>query len=251
MSIYENDFGDWYPILQPLIDSEFFIRTLYKIDEEYATNGNKNKLVLPVISEIFKAFRVTNPDNFKVLILGQDPYPEKNNATGIAFGIRENSARIPPSLQNLIHEIELSQGSLAIDFDYTLRSWCDQGVLLLNSSLTVVEGKPDSHSALWYPVMTLMLDYIVAKFPYHPLIVFGKKAESVLSNYTKQYSQVLTSPHPAAAAYGKSPGAIGSGVFKNANYILTNPDYRINKEAIIWDAVFLNINNIDNDEPPY
>jgi uracil DNA glycosylase len=95
----------------------------------------------------------------------------------------------------------------------------------------------------------MIVDYIVAAFPYHPVIVFGNKAYDILSDYTKQYSQILKSPHPAAAAYGKSPGAVGSGVFVNANYILTTPEYGINKDAVIWDTVYLNLNN--EDDAPY
>ena len=138
---------------------------------------------------------------------------------------------------------------MCIDFDITLHSWCSQGVLLLNSSLTVVEGKPSSHDHIWHKLTPYLIDYIVAAFPYHPIIAFGKKAESLLSEYTLKHSYVLKSPHPAAAAYGKSPGAVGSGVFTNCNLILTDPAYKLNKEPVIWDTIFLTLNN--EDDAPY
>jgi uracil-DNA glycosylase len=141
----KNLFGKWYEILEPVVESDFFKQTILSIEAEYMKSNTR---VLPDYHNVFRAFKETNPEDFKVLIIGQDPYPSHKHATGIAFGIPFTSTSIPPSLMNLRNEIELSMGSLAVDFDVTLESWCRQGVLLLNSSLTVIEGKPGSHAHL-------------------------------------------------------------------------------------------------------
>lgn len=229
---YEKDFGDWFEILKPVLQSELMETTMRKVEEEYYTNVNKQ--VLPAYQHIFRAFRETPASKFRCLILGQDPYPTPGDATGVAFAAPETALRMPKSLKNLVEELERQEDTMNPDFDITLEHWTRQGVLLLNSSLTVIERKAGAHKEIWKPLMTSMIDHIIAAFPYHPVITFGNQAREMLSPYAKGLIYHLHSPHPAAALYGKSPGAVGSNVFVNANQILQNPDYKLSKGPIDW-----------------
>lgn len=239
--------NDWYEVLKPVLTSELFIKTMRTVDEQYASPGI---MVSPSSHMIFRAFKECPIDKVKCILVGQDPYPDGINATGLAFGIPKKSSQIPLSLRNIIEEIVRTRpNSTSIDFDHTLESWAHQGVLLLNSALTVQKGKPNSHKNLWNPVVSSMLDYIVYRFPYHPLIVFGNDAKRILSEYTKKHSIVLFSPHPAASRYPNSAGAVGSDVFEHTNIILTKPLYKLNKQPIDWLTKFANIE--PKDEAPY
>ena len=233
------EFGDWWDVLLPVIESDLFEQTMREVEKFYYTSGSKK--VCPAFSSIWKAFKACPIDKFKCIVLGQDPYPDGYNATGLAFGIPENAVAIPLSLKNIMDELlRMNPGTLALDFDHTLESWAKQGVLLLNSSLTVLQHSPDSHRVVWEPLMKSIIDHLVAKHPYHPLVVFGAKARNMLSDYAKKYSLVLYSPHPASTRYG-GEGAVGSGVFHNTNLMLTDPQYRLNKEPIDWLMEFFDI----------
>lgn len=226
-----HDFGDWRDILGPVIESELMEWTLRQVENEY---GSGVKVCPGVYSDIFKAFTWTHAKDFKCLILGQDPYPNRVHATGIAFAVPNSIISIPPSLRNLYDEIERCTGRLMVNPDTSLGCWAKQGVLLLNSALTVQEGKPGSHKKYWDSLMSSMIDHIANAFPGHPLIAFGKEAEALITPFANEKMYVLRSPHPAAAVYGRSKGAIGSDVFAHANMILANPDYGVNKEEIDW-----------------
>lgn len=248
MEYYKSQFGTWYETLKPIIDSELFKNTTKTIEEKIYSSG---KLISPSYDKIFKAFEMCPIDNFKCIVLGQDPYPDGHNATGLAFGIPKKSSHIPPSLKNIMDELYRSNpGRLNVDFDHTLESWAKQGVLLLNSSLTVAQHEPGSHNAIWHPVVSSLLDYVVAKYPYHPLIIFGAQAKKMVSEYTKKYALILYSPHPASVRYGGT-GAVGSNVFVNANVILSNSSYNLNKEPIDWITEFTLFTKNNNNNAPY
>lgn len=243
------DFGDWYDLLEPVIQSEMFSDAVIETEKLYAFG---NKIISPPYHLIFRAFKMCPLEKFKCTIVGGEPYPDGKSATGLAFGVdSKRLMALPDSLQNIMNEIEASHPmNLVLDFDISLESWAKQGVLLLSANLTVEAHKPKAHTHIWHPVITAFLDHITAKFPYHPMLVFGELANTVISPYTKQYSQILYSPNPAAARYGSSPGAVGSNVFVHANYILTTPSYQINKPSIDWINEYHEIKD-SNDTAPY
>ena len=111
----------------------------------------KNKTICPPYDEIFNAFKYCSFSETKVVIFGQDPYFQKGIANGLAFSVRPNKP-IPSSLKNIYKEIENDVGK-SKNRDGCLKSWARQGVLLLNSSLTVQESKPGSHSNIGWDVL--------------------------------------------------------------------------------------------------
>ena len=132
---------EWVTILK----KEFAKKYFQKINNE-VKNCSINELLCPKRENIFKAFEKTTFSDLKIVILGQDPYHGKNQANGLAFAVNENH-KTPPSLRNIFKEIknDLNYNSQT---EKTLESWANQGVLLLNSSLTVILGNANSHGNL-------------------------------------------------------------------------------------------------------
>lgn len=129
---------DWLKV----IDKPLLEKALAAVKPLYAT-----KSIMPEYRNIFRAFALCNYNDLKVVMLSQDPYPQPNVATGIAFGCEKE---VQPSLEVLKNTcINLYIPHNLVTFDNTLESWCKQGVLMLNSSLTVEVGKPLSHIHIW------------------------------------------------------------------------------------------------------
>ncbi len=143
---YSELLKDWEPLLRDSVLDTVSMRLLIKkLQVEY-----KTKTIYPVKQDIFRAFKLTSFDETRVVILGQDPYPNKR-ASGLAFGNDLEIAQVPsPSLRLIESCIERSTyDGLNLNFDHSMVSWAKQGVLLLNSALTVVAGQPNSHALYW------------------------------------------------------------------------------------------------------
>ena len=138
---------EWVTIFK----KEFAKKYFQKINSEIK-NCNTNELLCPKRENIFKAFEKTNFTDLKIVILGQDPYHGKNQANGLAFAVNENY-KTPPSLRNIFKEIknDLNYNSQT---EKNLESWANQGVLLLNSSLSVRLGIANSHGNLGWDLFT-------------------------------------------------------------------------------------------------
>ena len=128
----------WDEILQDEFKKDYFTNLMNFIKNEY-----KEKTIYPKQNEVFNAFRYTDFDNVKVVILGQDPYHGPNQAEGLSFSV-SNEVLKPPSLQNIFKELESDLG-IPFPKHNSLKPWAKQGVLLLNAVLTVEEHKPTSH----------------------------------------------------------------------------------------------------------
>lgn len=179
---------------------------------------------LPESQNIFRVFSMPLQD-IKIVILGQDPYPNKGVPIGYAFAVAENIKK-PVSLRIIEKEV-------GHEIDKTLKHWIDQGVFLLNTALTVEVGKPDSHSAFWRPFTTHVLKVISSTID--PVwMLWGLNAikyEKLISNNSPAGSYILKTPHPASEAYqGGRAGFLGSNVFTKANNILNKQ----NKSLINW-----------------
>lgn len=217
----------WVDILWPVFSNPEFdahITRMYNVKhlDDFVHSANERYSLtktIPIYDDLFKAFRWCEPQYFKVLILGQDPYPNPENATGIAFGLPEDTSRMTSSLMNLFYEIERSYGKLTLGTDISLFSWAWQGVLLLNSSLTLKEQPGDQYQA-WRPWVSSIIDHILYHYQDIPVITFGTKAKQTLSEYALGLCRHIHSDHPAASAYGKSNGAIGSDCFLLADAVL-------------------------------
>jgi len=125
------------------------------LHQEHVTHGDTLS-IFPPRDHIFRALQlVGHPDNVRVVILGQDPYIRPGQATGLAFGVpKEDRTRVlPPSLRNIMRRLSITDTNpTTTSFDVSLESWAAQGVLLLNTALTVREGASNSHAQMWKPV---------------------------------------------------------------------------------------------------
>ena len=209
-----------------IFEKEFSKKYFQKINNE-VKNSSSNQLLCPKKENIFKAFEKTNFTDLKIVILGQDPYHVKDQANGLAFAVNENH-KTPPSLRNIFTEIKN-------DLNYNpqtkknLESWANQGVLLLNSSLTVSLGTANSHSNLGWDLFTnnilkeisLLKNKVV-------FILWGKHAQKkeVLIDFKKHL--ILKAPHPSPLSAYR--GFFGCKHFSKANEFLKSNHLK----EIIW-----------------
>ncbi|HPC27042.1 MAG TPA: uracil-DNA glycosylase, partial [Paludibacteraceae bacterium] len=137
----------WQTVLQPEFDKDYFIRLTDFVKNEY-----KTRQIFPPGSLIFNAFNLCPYDKVKVVILGQDPYPNEGQAHGLCFSVNEN-VEFPPSLMNIFKEIQAEFGK-PIPKNGNLTRWAEQGVLLLNAILTVQAHLPTSHQGKGWEIFT-------------------------------------------------------------------------------------------------
>lgn len=186
---------------------------------------SRDKTVYPDPGSIFRAF--TGMDKTKAIILGQDPYHGKGQANGYSFAVNRDMA-MPPSLQNIFKELKDDIGEFKAD--RTLEGWADQGVMLLNTTLTVSEGEPGSHYNLgWLKITARMIEYLSRSNENLVFILWGAHAQK-MTQFIENYDShlVIKSPHP-------SPLAAHRGFFGSKPFSRTN-DYLIqhNKQVIEW-----------------
>lgn len=215
MSVLKDWLGTWYEPLQPVLTSPEF----QDIGKQIALWQKKGE-VYPATEDIFKAFRLSTFENTKVVIIGQDPYHTPGMASGLAFGVKNANGKIPPSLQVIRQELNAEYQSENADFDYTLESWAKQGVLLLNTALTVQKGQAGSHSNEWLPITTRIIDIIGMAKTGLVFMLWGKHAQSLESMYMKSFNHVLKAAHPAAELRRSNAGFLGCNHFKMANEII-------------------------------
>lgn len=189
--ILEEYFGRWMRVL----DKRELESVLSKLGPEY-----KRKPICPIQSNVFKAFEVCPYDKLKVVMLGQDPYPQKGVATGILFGNKEGTRDedLSPSLQ-IVKEaaINFEIPHNCIIFDPTLESWAKQGILMINSALTVEMNKIGSHVMLWRPFIASLLKKLSENETGIIYVLFGKQAQTFKPYINKQFNTVLEENHPA------------------------------------------------------
>ena len=225
----KNLFGiGWYNAMRTYLQSQDFANLGYLLMAE-----RKQKRVYPEQKDVFKAFQLTPYEKVKVVFLGLDPYIRKDQATGLSFGvdIDKTDRKIPPSLKIIIKELESDLDTLCLDFDYSLEGWAKQGVLMLNTSLTVQDGQTNSHLHMWKPFTLEVIDAINDKNDDVIFILLGKTAQSYEKHLDPESTRVIKAPHPAAEAYaGGKAGFYGSKIFSKCNAML----YMLEKEEINW-----------------
>ena len=200
---------------QPLKDEykkDYFIELMSFIKKEY-----KEKTIYPKQNEVFNAFRYTDFDNLKVVILGQDPYHGPNQAEGLSFSV-SNSVLKPPSLKNIFKELE---SDLGIPFPETnsLKPWARQGVLLLNAVLTVEEHKPTSHKEKgWETFTDNVINIINQKKGPVVFILWGAYARNKKALITNPNHYIIESAHPSP--FSARNGFFGSKPFSKTNKFL-------------------------------
>jgi uracil-DNA glycosylase len=198
--------------------------------EEIENNLNEKNNIFPKPSNIFRCFNYFELHETKVVILGQDPYHGPNQATGLCFGVKKD-ASVPPSLRNIIKELK---NDLNIDLtNTTLEDWAKQNILLLNTSLSVLQGKPNSHVNLWND----FTKYIIEELNNCEHIIFvawGAFAYEKFKNINLNKHKLIVSSHPSPLSVYKQfknfPAFINSKPFSKINQILEEN----NKKIILW-----------------
>ncbi len=213
----------WKEIIEIEKQKDYYKSLKQEIDKRYEITT-----VFPPKNKIFNAFFKTPIDNLKVVILGQDPYHGLGQAQGLSFSTPKE-IRNPPSMQNILTEIkeDLQRESSCLDGD--LISWAKQGVLLLNTILTVEEAKPKSHHNLGWEIFTdNIIKYISSNCKDIVFLLWGSPsiAKSKLIDSLKHY--ILTAPHPSPLSAYR--GFFGCKHFSKTNEILKS----VNKIPINW-----------------
>ncbi len=212
----------WKQHLADEFDKPYFVALTQKVRAEYGRTT-----VYPPASEIFSAFNLTPFSAVKVVIIGQDPYHGPGQANGMCFSVRAG-IQMPPSLVNIFKEISAETGA-PLPPNGDLTRWARQGVLLLNSSLTVVAHQPKSHSNIGWEKFT---DRVVHELAEHKsglvFMLWGADAARKGAFIDRNKHLVLTSPHPSPLSAYR--GFLGNNHFTLANnYLLAH-----NQEPIAW-----------------
>lgn len=202
---------NWDNVLKDEYNKGYFKRLRSFLKKEYST-----KICYPKKEEIFNALKYTNYEDVKVVILGQDPYHGENEAHGFCFSVR-NAVRRPPSLNNILKE--LYDDLKIVRKENELTSWAEQGVLLLNSVLTVVKDTPLSHRGIgWEEFTDSIIKKINEKDSTVVYILWGSYARSKKYLITNPKHYVIESAHPSPLSANK--GFFGSKPFSKTNEIL-------------------------------
>lgn len=211
----------WNDILSEEYKKAYFVKL-----EEYIRNEYKSNIVFPQANDVFKALKLTDYDKVIVVILGQDPYHGAGEAQGLSFSV-PNTMQRPPSLRNIFKELK---DDLKIERNNNdLTDWADQGVLLLNSILTVIKDTPLSHKDKGWEIFT---DIIIKKLNEREkpivFILWGNYARSKKQIITNQNHFIIESAHP-------SPLSASRGFFGSKPFSKTNDFLKENKiEGIRW-----------------
>ena len=203
----------WKQVLADEFSSLYFKNLAAFVRAEYAKG-----VVYPPGRYIFEAFNRTPFDKVKVVILGQDPYHEPNQAHGLCFSVQKG-VRLPPSLVNIYKELEDEFGTKFLDRDGDLSHWADQGVLLLNATLTVAAGNAGSHQGHGWEMFT---DAVVSKLAEQRenlvFMLWGSYARRKGAVINRKRHLVLECAHPSPLSVYR--GFFGCGHFKKANEYL-------------------------------
>ena len=204
----------WQQLLAEEKQQPYFIETLEQVKQARLAG----QVIYPPEADVFNALKLTTPDNLKVVILGQDPYHGPNQAHGLAFSVREG-VRIPPSLQNIYKELALEYADFDIPAHGCLARWAEQGVLLLNTVLTVVATQPNSHRHLgWEQFTDKVIAQINSQLNGIVFMLWGSHAQKKGRFIDRQRHFVLQAPHPSPLSAHR--GFLGCGHFKQTNRLL-------------------------------
>jgi uracil-DNA glycosylase len=180
---------------------------------------------------IFNCFNFFNISDTKVIILGQDPYIREGEAMGLSFSIPSN-IKVPPSLKNIYKEINRDlNADIPLKESGDLTHWAEQGVLLLNCALTVIEGKSGSHSKLWYDFASYIIKAISDNTKNCVFFLWGNHAISKEEFISPKNHLILSAGHPSPL--NRKKNFIGNNHFSLANKYLEKHD----KKAIDWSKI--------------
>ncbi len=211
MAMIDND---WLPVLEPEFRKPYYAQLYRFVRQEYHEH-----VIYPPAEDIFNAFHLTPLHEVKVLILGQDPYHGEHQAHGLCFSVQESQPEIPPSLVNIYKELQDDLGC-KIPNNGCLTKWADQGVLLLNTVLTVRAHQANSHQGRGWEQFTDAVIRAVNEQD-RPIVymLWGRPAQSKIPMLTNPKHLVLTAPHPSPLSAYR--GFFGCRHFSKANQFLS------------------------------
>lgn len=214
--------NNWDALLQDEFQKPYYLKLRSFLAEEYRT-----KKIYPPMEDIFNSLKYTDYRDVKAVIIGQDPYHQPGQAHGLAFSVKKGVAP-PPSLQNIYKEIHAETG-LPIPPHGELTAWAKNGVLLLNTALTVRDSSPNSHKGMGWEIFTDRVIELLNSRP-EPMVflLWGANARAKERLITNPAHLVLTSAHP-------SPLSAYNGFFGNNHFIKANEFLKsVGKEPIDW-----------------
>lgn len=204
--------ADWYSLLESEFSKSYFRELEEFVDKEYA-----EREIFPPQQDIFNALRYTPYQHVKVVILGQDPYHGQGQAHGLSFSVRPG-VRIPPSLKNMFKELREDLGLPVPDNGYLVK-WAEEGILLLNTVLTVRKGEAHSHKGKGWEIFTdRIISLVSQKEEPVVFILWGKPAQQKMELIDLEKHDVIRSSHPSP--FSASKGFFGSRPFSRTNQLL-------------------------------
>jgi uracil-DNA glycosylase len=205
----------WKKVLNGEFEKDYFKRIVELLYHE----KQSKRVIYPPGSLIFNAFNLTDFDKVKVVILGQDPYHGAGQAHGLSFSVQKGT-KPPPSLVNIYKEIESDLGVKMPKNNGCLEPWANQGVLLLNASLTVRANDPNSHSGLgWNEFTDAVIKELSSKKEHLVFLLWGNFAKQKMNLIDATKHLILTAQHPSPFSVHK--GFFGSKHFSKANEYLS------------------------------
>lgn len=218
--------------LELFTSDDILKKELHNIENVLLELTYNNIDIIPKSEKIFNCFSKRNIEDTKVIICGQDPYPDISLATGYCFSVPSNKT-IPPSLRNILKEVlrtedgDVDENTIAGNLEH----WADQGILMLNLSLTVENGKPKSHSKIWKNFTCRIVNLLSEKMKEleKPVVfmLWGNEAKSLMNVIDVNYHDILTWTHPSPLS--RKP-FIGCNHFTDCNELLLNR----NSSKIKW-----------------
>lgn len=214
--------NDWNDLLKDEFQKDYYLKLRHFLINEYRT-----KTIYPNMYDIFNALQYTPYSKVKVVILGQDPYHGPNQAHGLSFSVKPE-VEIPPSLKNIFKELN-NDLNCSIPNNGFLEAWALQGVLLLNTVLTVRAGSANSHKGMGWEIFTdKVIKLLNEKNDPIVFILWGSNAQKKQELITNPIHFIIKSPHPSPLSAHR--GFFGSKPFSKTNEFLKS----INKEPINW-----------------
>lgn len=215
--------NNWYQLLRPTFETEDYKKLSRFLDNEYNT-----KTIYPLPQNVFNAINLVKYNDVKVVIIGQDPYHEPNQAHGLCFSV-EQGVQFPPSLRNVFKELQDDLGCF-VPNNGNLTKWAKQGVLLLNSVLTVEKGKANSHKGKgWELVTRRIIQLLNDREKPVVFLLWGSSAREISKEVTNSRHYKLTCAHPSPMSANQG-GWWGNKHFSKTNEILTS----LGEKPIDW-----------------
>lgn len=226
---------EWLQLLDGYRNAELHAN----VNHIYSNAGrNGNPRVFPSRENLFRAFSFVAPRDVRVVILGQDPYPQPGNACGLCFAVPETQA-VPGSLQHIFLEINSEFATPGQHHSSSLEQWASQGVLLLNTILSVEEGRPMSHAAIGWQSFT---DHVISRLSEVSdalvFLLWGNPSQTKARLIDERKHLVIKTTHPSGLSWGRladgsrqRPNSFwGSGQFVQCNQWLISKG----KQPVIW-----------------